>query len=296
MIRQSDTITEISDIIFLRIQTGFIPDIEALHFLKNSYGVNSDAEIAAFFDDTSLNDGTIYELIVYPDDELRNQIEQLIPAGGFSTSEITIINNRLLEKSPEITIKTDAGKYGLDPGDSSLLVTNYINRLNLDQDLQYIGHVTDASSAELYFRSRSLLRKKKFHPAGDRGSFIKSIIQYRGIVAIPAEDILKLIEKGISLLAGNKDKAFDELASKKYFFESVLSQAEEYSALLKTWGMEMLLMKRIQPSPVSAEEAIDSIRTIDRLTSLAYGLIIPPSDIAVHVRLSGDDAVSDIFR
>ncbi len=58
----------------------------------------------------------------------------------------------------------------------------------------------------------------------------------------------------------------------------------------------MLLMKRIQPSPVSAEEAIDSIRTIDRLTSLAYGLIIPPSDIAVHVRLSGDDAVSDIFR
>jgi hypothetical protein len=35
---------------------------------------------------------------------------------------------------------------------------------------------------------------------------MKSIIQYRGIVAIPAEDILKLIEKGISLLAGIKIK------------------------------------------------------------------------------------------
>jgi len=289
-------IKQITEIILSRIQSGFIPDKETLHFLKTSYGVEYEKDLHNFLNDESLNDGTVYELTVYPDDELRTDIEKLIPTEGLTPAEIDFIHNTLRERSPSISIITKPAVHYIDSENSLHCIENFIRKLNLDIDLQYLATEEMSSSSELYFRSRALLRKKKFSPSGDRGDFMKRLIQHRGVISPGVEETLTLIDKGVSLLAGNRDKAIDELAAKKYYFESVLSQAEEYSDLLKTWGMELLLMRKVQPSPVSADEAIESIRTIDRLTSLVYGFVIPPSDIAVQISVDSLNPSSDLFN
>jgi hypothetical protein len=290
-----ELIKNITDQIYLRLQTGFKPDNDTLHFLKTSYGVNNENELLDFLNDPSLNDGTIYELTDYPDDGLRVEIEKNIPAEGLTASEIESIHENLRERPLSITIITAAGIHNADTDSSLFSISNYIKKLNLEQNLQYLGNKADSSAGELYFRSRALLRKKKFIPSGDRCIFMKRMIQYSENAAPDIDDILKLIENAVTLLSGNKEKALDDLAAKKYYFESVLSQAEEYSILLKNWGMELLLMRRIQPPPVSKEEAINSIRTIDRLTSIVYGLVIPPSDIAVQMSIDRSQSSADIF-
>lgn len=296
MNNNSQLINRLSETIILRLQTGFKPDNDTLHFLKTSYGVNNENELLDFLNDPSLNDGTVYELTVYPDDGLRVEIEKNIPAEGLTSSEIESIHKNLRERLLSITIITGAGIHNADTDNSLFSISNYIKKLNLEQDLQYLGDKADTSACELYFRSRALLRKKKFIPSGDRSFFMKRMIQYGENAAPDIDDILKLIENAVTLLSGKKEKVLDDLAAKKYYFESVLSEAEEYSILLKNWGMELLLMRRIQPPPVSKEEAINSIRTIDRLTSIVYGLIIPPSDMAVQMRINRDEPVTDIFR
>jgi len=286
-------IDELCRKIRLRLENGFSMDKATLHFMNTSYGVNDAESLLHFLNDRTLNDGTIYELTVYPDDGLRVEIEKIIPAGGLA-SEIESIHDILQERPPSITIITDAGNHIADADSSLFCISNYIKQLNLDHDLLYLGSEADSSSSELYFCSRALLRKKKFIPSGDSGIFMKRMIQYRDKSA-HVVDILKLIENAVNLLSGNKEKVYDDLVAKKYYFESILSQAEEYSILLKNWGMELLLMRRIQPPPVSKDEAINSIRTIDRLTSIVYGLVIPPSDIAVQMSIDSSQSPADIF-
>ena len=289
-------IKQITEIILTRLQSGFKPDSETLHFLKTSYGVNTGKELTVFLNDTGLNDGTIYELTVYPDDYLRTAIEKLIPSEGLSPSEIEAISIKSGTAAPSISIITETAVHTADPDRSLHCINNYIRKLNLDLDLQYLGSLADTTDNELYFSARALLRKKRFLPSGDRGDFMKKIIQHKEVMPSESGDTLMLIDRGASLLSGNKVKALDELAAKKFYFESVLTQDEEYSALLKTWGMEMLLMKRVQPSPISTEDAIDSIRTIDRLTYIVYGFIIPPSDISVQVSIDSSNPPYGLFN
>lgn len=296
MEHHQSSIDRITEQVFSRLQKGFIPDNETLHFLKTSYGVESEKEFHNFLNDKSLNDGTIYELAVYPDDKLRAEIEILIPAEGLTISEIEYIHDTLQKRPPSISIITNTAVHIADQENSVSCITGFIKKLNLNQDLQFLGHEADSSSSELYFKSRALLRKRKFTPSGDRGVFMKRIVQYNDVIAPGVENTLTLMDRSMTLMSGNKEKVLDELAAKKYYFESVLSQAEEYSVLLKTWGMELLLMRKIQPSPVSADEAIESIRTIDRLTSMVYGFIIPPSDIAVQISIDSLKTPSDLFN
>ncbi|HPR38195.1 MAG TPA: hypothetical protein PLT13_11425 [Spirochaetota bacterium] len=289
-------IEQITERILARLQRGFKPDSETLHFLKTSYGVNTEKELTGFLNDTGLNDGTIYELIVYPDDYLRAAIEKIISPDGLSPSEIETISINTGTAAPSISIITETFVHTVDPDNYLYCINNFIKKLNLDLNLQYVGSLTDATDNELYFSARALLRKKRFLPSGDRGDFMKKIIQHKEVMPSESGDTLMLIDRGASLLSGNKVKALDELAAKKFYFESVLTQDEEYSALLKTWGMEMLLMKRVQPSPISTEDAIDSIRTIDRLTYIVYGFIIPPSDISVQVSIDSSNPPYGLFN
>ncbi|HPJ43386.1 MAG TPA: hypothetical protein P5120_14675 [Spirochaetota bacterium] len=289
-------IEQITERILARLQRGFKPDSETLHFLKTSYGVNTEKELTGFLNDTGLNDGTIYELIVYPDDYLRAAIEKIISPDGLSPSEIETISINTGTAAPSISIITETFVHTVDPDNYLYCINNFIKKLNLDLNLQYLGSLADATDNELYFGARALLRKKRFLPSGDRGDFMKKIIQHKEVMPSESGDTLMLIDRGASLLSGNKVKALDELAAKKFYFESVLTQDEEYSALLKTWGMEMLLMKRVQPSPISTEDAIDSIRTIDRLTYIVYGFIIPPSDISVQVSIDSSNPPYGLFN
>lgn len=285
----------ITEKISARLNTGFAPDKDSLYFLSTSYGVNSERELVDFLHDSFLNDGTIYELIVYPDEKFLSDIEKIIPSSGLLRSEIEFINSSLHNKINTLFINIPSEKYFIDTEICPIVISSFIKKLSLDIDVQYLGDPKDSSSEEIYYMTRALLRRKKFLPLGDRGHFMKKIIRYETGIK-PGDDILlNLIEKGIDLLSDTNKKTFDILSAKKYFYESVISQIEEFNTLVKTWGMEFLMMKRIQPPPVSIEEAIDAIRTIDRLTTIAYGLIIPPSDIAVQISIDSLISPSDIF-
>lgn len=289
-------IAELTDKISARLDAGFTPDIDSLHFLKTSYGVNDGDELLSYLDDSILNDGTIYELVVYPDDEFRFEIEKIIPAEGIPRSMVAGIQSSIDSISRPLELITSAGRHLINTDLSRSCASSFITRLNLETDLGFMAEEDGAAPEELNYRGRAFLRKKKFIPSEDRGDFFRRLLRYKHPVKRSDDDLLKLAETAAQFLSGTSGKAFDTLAAKKYYYESVISQADEYAALLKSWGMEFLMMKRIQPPPVSVDEALESIRTIDRITSIVYGLIIPPSDMAVQMRINRDDAASDIFR
>lgn len=278
-------VKNLSERICRRLAEGFTPDSDTLHFILSAFGIGS-SELFSFLNDSSLNDGTIYELAIYPDHGFRKEIERELPASGAGLSVIEKIEKNVSMSAPSILIITDGGTYKLDPGSSGSCVSSFIKKLNLETDLSCTGR---GSGTDLYYSARALLRRKKFEPRGDRGEFIKRLIENAEMEEESPEEIQALLEKALPLLQGTQDKSIDALAVKKYYYESVISQSGEFASMLKTWGMEFLMMRRIQPSPESVEEAVNTIRVIDRLTRTVYGLIIPPSDIAVQMTIDRGD-------
>ncbi len=277
-----------------RLVDGFIPDNDSRHFLRTGYGVNSDEEMLAFLNDSSINDGTFYELTFYPDTAFRITVEKIIPARGLSAVDIEQLSLSMAEFSQELTVNTGAGVHTLDRANSAAYALSFIKKLHLNLNLSCLGEPHDPESVDLYTEARSILRSRNFIPSADRGSFMKLLLQHKPLMDLNA-DIILLVERSISLLAGTEGKVFDALAAKKYYYESVISQTEEFAALLKNWGMEFLMMKRIQPPAVSIDDAVESIRAIDRLTSIVYGVIIPPSDVAVQMRINRGDPATDFL-
>lgn len=282
-------IKQIAEKISARLDAGFTPDKDALHFLKTSCGVNEEGNLLTFLSDSSLNDGTIYELTIYPDEKFRLEIEKLIPPDGIPHPRLDLIINSLAGKYQSVSLITPAGKFAVDRESCLTCIPSFIKKLNLELDLQYLGDVKDSQSEELYYRSRALLRRRKFLPSGDRGGFMRRLVQHKPAANSSNDELINIIDRGVSFLSGTEEKAFDSLAAKKCYYESVISQCEEFAALLNTWGMEFLMMKKIQPPPVSVDEALESIRTIDRLTSIVYGIIIPASDMGVQISVNSKD-------
>ncbi|HOP62190.1 MAG TPA: hypothetical protein PK358_08230 [Spirochaetota bacterium] len=282
------------EIIYSGLERGFSLDSDTLHFLRSSCGITNEEGLKEFLKDSSLNDGTVYELAIYPDTNFRLEVEQHLPPGGIPEPEITAISEKIISMEPDIFIMAAGEKLQIESTDKKSCILSFIKRLNLEIDLTYLGEKETADSESLYYSIRALLRRRKFFPAGDRGDFMNRLIRLNSAIKTDNEEIIEIAEQVISLLSGREERVFDALEVKKYYYESVISQNEEFAMLLKTWGMEYLMMRKIQPPPVSFDEAVKMIRAIDRITSTVYGLIIPPSDIAIQITINGSGSIPDI--
>jgi len=263
---------------------------------RTSYGIQGDAELLQFLADSSLNDGTFYEVTVFPDDGFRLLVERVIPSSGIDGRSVEEVLESVLSSLRGILIITTAGNFIIDAGGSRYCASSFIKKLRLGADISYAGEAASSPSPDFYYTARALLRKRGFIASGDRGIFMNILVNSLPKFESRREDMLKLADRAVSLLDGYGEKALDVLAAKKYYYETVISDSEEFSAMLKTYSMEFLMTKKIQPPPVSADDAIESIRIIDRLTSIVYNMIIPLSGISTQVKFSGEDPVTDIFR
>lgn len=293
---KNTAVAHISSLISERLSAGFTPDADAMHFACTSYDIQGNNELLRFLGDSSLNDGTFYELTVFPDDGFRLMVERVIPSSGLDDRSVEEVRESVVSSLKEIRIITPAGNFIIDTGGSRYCASSFIKKLRLDLDISFTGEASSSPSPDFYYTARALLRKRGFIASGDRGTFMNILMNSLPGFESQRENMLKLADRAVSLLDGYGEKALDVLAAKKYYYETVISDSEEFSAMLKTYSMEFLMTKKIQPPPVSVDEALESIRIIDRLTSIVYNMIIPLSDISTQVKFSGDDPIPDIFR
>lgn len=275
MIKLTDNIRLVSAKINSYFSGGLIPDKDILDFLKSGYGLSEENEISSFFESGD-DSGALIEMISYPADNFRESIEELIPSWGFNDGEIKIIEELLNHESRNIFIFFSERKICLTEDDSSLCRKRFIQRLNLNLPTDYIS-VTDTSAIEFnIFSVRAYLRKKRFSSSDDNCLFLNDLIcSYQSVRNGSAEEFRTLFTAAADILNGINRKALDIFYEKKYFYENAVSEAEEFALLLKTYSMEFIMLKRIQPPLIPADEARSMIRIIDRLTSIVYGMIIP---------------------
>jgi hypothetical protein len=250
-------------------------DIDTLNFIRSSYGLSDSNEISSLITNGD-DSGTVIDLVSYPDDDFRESVEKLIPPEGLSLNEIQAIEKILIDSESICHILISSRKIILSEEDSRLCRRLILKRLNLQIALNTIDYHKSEDGIFIYEKIRSQLRKMKFTANEVNSLFINDLIyNYSNIRNRNYDEFIKLLETACTLLNGLDTKPYEILSEKKYFYENAITEAEEFSLLMKTYSMEFIMMKRIQPPLISIEEARLNIKFIDRLTSIVYGIIIP---------------------
>jgi hypothetical protein len=273
--KNENTIKELPVIITEYAACRLHADIDTLNFIRSAYGLSDTNEISSFI--TSGDDsGAVIDLVSYPDDEFRESAEKLIPGEGLSLSEIQAIEKILIDSESICPIIISSREVTLSEDDSRLCRRLILKRLNLQIPLNMIDYYKNEDEIFNYDKIRSQLRKRKFKANEVNSLFINDLIHnYRNVKNKNYNEFAALLESSCTLLSGSDTKPYEILSEKKYFYENAIMEAEEFSLLMKTYSMEFIMMKRIQPPLITIEEARSNIKLIDRLTSIVYGMIIP---------------------
>ena len=299
MIRE-DVVIAVSSMIRECISLGFTPDDHTLDFIKSAYGLDVPDEILLFIEDGN-DGGAVIDLVSYPTDKFREEIEMLIPAKGFSAIDIKQIEDYLTALSGRCFLQLNSGKIFLSERDSIYCYTRFLQRLNPGLSLDYLSELKSSEHRGVVIPVMASLRKKNFISNHECSIFMKDLVSnychaedlsqkeliLPGLpggeslnasttaVTYNSSELYELVEVSADMLSGSDKKPFDILSEKKDYFESSVLEAEEFSRLMKNYSMEFIMMKRIQPPLISVDQARYMIRVIDRLTSIVYGVVNP---------------------
>ncbi len=257
------------------ISSGIVPDIDTLHFIKSSYGTENADEISCLIDNGD-DGGAILDLVSYPDFKLREEIESLIPASGLKLNEITSIENTFTSFPDKSFLIFSDRKIFLSENDSLFCHRRILQRLHLDISFCNITSIENPEKDTVLLSIRACLRKKRFITGTESSLFINDLIlNCRELKDISNDELYYLINISARLLNFTEKSPYQIISEKKYFYESMVAESEEFSRLLSSYNMEFMMMKKIQPPLVPLEEARTMVKTIDRLTSIVYGITIP---------------------
>ncbi len=275
---------------------GLIADSDAVGFIRSTYGISDPDDVAALIE-RGEDSGAVTDIVSYPPDHFRESVEELIPPEGLSADSIKTVEE--LSGTENVFILYQGRKIFPGESDSLFCRQRFIQRLNLDIPFNYLSDSVPVQGKDDFYKIRSLLRKRKFVPDGpetvneEKSRFISDLLnRYLSADnffslptagnAYPANGgpdtqhgIVELVDFTADLFRDRNSRPFDILAEKKYFYENAIIEAEEFTRLLKSSSMEFIMMKRIQPPLIPADEARRMISIIDRLTSTVYGMIIP---------------------
>ena len=264
-------INKLSSLINEHISKGFALDTDTIRFIESAYGLSEANEIADFLENDS--DEAILGMISYPPENFRGKIEKFIPSDGVSLDDIKKIEDSVNTLTQGCFIFFNK-KIPLSKKDSNLCCKKFIRRLYLNVSLNFISNDNLSKNDLNLFAIKALLRKKKFSSNVECSNFINDLISNLQIAGNDLdEEYLRLIDLLSDFFNGSDKNPFDILAEKRDFYVRALLEYEEFNNLLKSYSMEFIMMKRIRAPIVSVDEAMYIIKSIDKITRIAYKVL-----------------------
>lgn len=262
-------IRTILNIVGEHLSRGLIPDAELLHFIDSSYGLTDHDEIIEFISNGS-DAGAVVDLLSYPPDILRKSIEIYIPDKGIPV-ELLEEYNDLHAFQGRCYILLNEKKFYLPDHDSLFCFRKILHRLNLDAGFAYLSGIKDSLIGPDIYDIRVLLRKRKFASGTANCRFIRDLIAgYCSSERGSDGELMSLVAIAGDLLNNSERNPYDILSEKREYYKNAYMEALEFSRLLKSYSMEFIMMKKLQPPLITAEEALSIMEKIFRIISLAH--------------------------
>jgi hypothetical protein len=291
----------VADKIIDILRSGLTMNSDTLHYIDSTFSNPSIGELKKLLqDESSCETDPLIELLLFPDESVQLQLEELIDAVCFEKHDNQaiqeIVCTRLLKT--RICFPDGRGSFGMALSPSN--VAQFIARLNLSRLLDSKLRSAIAKYVDKRLQARCKVRLRNARPILSP-NHILFLIDFFKKLRIDPDEFLDCLDFILSFLDELKDEPdmFQVLMAKKRFYFWSLQKAKNLDIQLSKHNVETLLLKGKRVSYVDKADARKKIQMMDRICLAIFGktefIDLMPAD-AQSITLNGKADIDKLFR
>lgn len=283
-------------------QHGIIPGDDTLSFLDSTFGICRLADVCPVWDELDSSEHEmIMEMILFPEDDLRLQLEPFVGFNGISPEKIHRISKTLHDSYPAIQLLFPGEPESLNLELSFEQILLFVSRLFVDRSLDSVicNRLEKHRNQDEVMGCRLLMRKAGMAFSKEKQTLMIQLIER-------AQDIhpnfLKLFEMTLTILAQIPEnqplsKAF---IAKRQEEKKLLDSIVEFEKKIERYNMEYLMMQRYPVPHDSYENTWERLRLLDIIITRILGIPLPMEPVGPQVRdlgrLDPNKDIDDILK
>jgi len=247
---------------------------EDLHFINATFACHNSTELSRILlDPDSADAQTIYEYLLFPDENVQMQLERDLEKNEYIQDDITEITRMLVQKGMDCTIIFPENRGTISMKIPENALRQFVSRLN-------ISHQVDESIAEMiskcitdssdYFRTRVKFRNQRFEFVKPVALFMCELIEKTYPDSHNFWDALNFMLDFLNTRKFITD-IYSALIGTKQENIRLLELAEKKEKALQENAVETLMMKKDHIPPVNIEEIRKQLYLIDYICLKIYG-------------------------
>lgn len=272
-------------------------DDDTRHFIESTFGPQDVAALAALLSEGDPESATLRELLLDPDEELCLSIEKELRHAPADAQETAA---SLVGLHPVLLLAVPGGEVRLTlTGEDCLLLAERL-RLGWTPHPELAAGAVDGLDEEN--ARRLLVRCRQLNLGSDDGNeaqarFLGELARRMG----SAPDFFRVFGRIAPLLSGllNDEGIYAGLQLHKSNLARALRELREFERDLRHSNMETMLMQGRRIPEISGDEALATIKDIDRACLAVFGRTEVLSDQAImeadHGSFDPDDDLDRIF-
>lgn len=291
------TAVNIADAITKSWNKGIEVNDKTLFFLESSFGISTGADLKENLNDPESPDcEMILEILLFPDQQIRCEIEPLIEPEGVSDANIQTICNLLAKMNKTVRVYCPSWSDNVAIPLSKDQIEQFVARLflahTLDPDLDRT--IKKFRSLKETVQCRVSLRKRKFKLTASNIQILSTLIQNAEKTKLRFRDLFEL---AIEIISENSESTdlHALFIEKRKQTKKMLVHIREFEEKKDRYSMEYLMMQRY-PVPVdSFENTFKRLQYLDVLIEDILSIPSPVETLPAHVRdLGGFDPKTDM--
>jgi hypothetical protein len=291
----------VADKIIEILRSGLMLNAAAQHYIDSTFSNPPIDRLATLVkEDTNCETDSLVELLLFPDESIQLQLEEIIEAGGFEKHDELAIQELVCDQLFRTRIYFPDGRGSFAMAVSPSNVAQFTARLNLSRPLNAKLRSAIAQYVAPPLQVRCKVRLRNAKPIGPAGHIQFLMEFFKKMQTAPGE-FLDALDFILSILDELEDEPhmFEVLMAKKRFYFWSLQKAENLDMQLMKHNMETLLLKGKRVSYVDKADARKKIRLIDRISLAVFGKTesfdLTPAE-AQSMTLEGKDAIEKLFH
>lgn len=255
------------------LQNGLQVGRDVQHYIDSTFSNPSLKDLEEIIkDDLNPERDALIELLFFPDESVKVQMEGVLEKGTFEKKDEEEIVAYLLAEKRDVALHfaNDQGVLSLDMPASA--VRQFVSRLNILRQLnaRVIMAVDHHVDEKLRKPVKVRLRNKQGEMSENKISFLCSFFEKMRSQSRMFMKCVDFVLGFLDEIKGEKD-IFAELINKKKFYFQNLQKAEKFEKQLRQSNMETLMMQGVKMVIINADEAREKMEIIDTICRAVFG-------------------------
>jgi hypothetical protein len=283
------------------LQKGLRIDPSVQHYIDSTFLNPTPEEFKEIIrDDTHPDGDTLLELLFFPDETIKIQIEELLGSESLDSATEEKLVSAIHATRKSVSFYFDTGEILPVPMSESA-VHCFVSRLNLSRVLdsrvtaaidQYIDD--QYLNALVKVRLRSRIKTLQDYKIAFLCRFFEKISLQNRLFLESLDFILHFLNE----LKNRKD-IYDELIHRKWLFFQNIQKAQMLEKKLQTSNMETLMMQGVRMTTTDVTEAHQKMESIDSICRTLFGRTEYFAATGLQVdsaRLNSNDEIDEIIQ